>query len=337
MVLTSCATASPSSDTSGSASPSSTAAKSSAPFTVALGGVGVFNSLPFIAQLKGYAKDEGVDIKIKIAGSEVINDVLSGQADVAVNGATAALFPVTSGKETSLIYAQDTLASFTYFAASKSSVKSLTDCTTVSAGSAGTPPFLMANLMKQKANAKYRVVGYNLPTAQLAAVLSGSADCTAGTLSFLKPSLDAGKVHLVVSPEKEGTIPSGVPTTGPGIAVWGLTQHLQERQDVVKGFVKSLAEAQKFFESSSDEDVAKLLRTDDHYASIPMPQLTSQVTTERPFLTKPAGNIPEDSWNDFLDLAKISLTGVNSSDKKWQYQTRVDMTYVKAAAGSGSE
>lgn len=296
--------------------------------TLATIGVGAFNAIPYIAQEKGYFNDANLKVTILIAGANAANSVISGEADIAQTGSTAALFPVANGKETSLIFENDTLASFTYFGASDPGVKSLQDCKIVAAASAGTPPYAMAVLMKEKTNANYNVVPYNTPDAQLAALLSGNADCTAGTLSFLKPSLDNKKVHVIAAPDVKGTIPASIPLDAPGIAVWGLSSHLQSERVAVERFVGAMVKAADFFEKSSDEDVATLLRKNDNFKPVPLEQLTQQVATERPFLPKDPGQIPKASWSNYLEFAKVSVKGLSVDDPGWAYTKRVDMSFL---------
>ncbi|QLQ09287.1 MAG: ABC transporter substrate-binding protein [Nocardioidaceae bacterium] len=136
-------------------------------FVIAAGGVGVYNATPYIAEVEGYFEEAGLEVTINQAGSNTLNLVVGGQADVGMIGATTALFPVPNGKETSLIYANDTLAGFTYFGSSDPDVKTVNDCKKVSTGATGTSTFSMASLVKQKAEASYEITPSQRPTTSL--------------------------------------------------------------------------------------------------------------------------------------------------------------------------
>lgn len=136
-------------------------------FVIAAGGVGVYNATPYIAEVEGYFEEAGLEVTINQAGSNTLNLVVGGQADVGMIGATTALFPVPNGKETSLIYANDTLAGFTYFGSSDPDVKTVNDCKKVSTGATGTSTFSMASWSSRRQRRPTRSPPSQRPTTSL--------------------------------------------------------------------------------------------------------------------------------------------------------------------------
>lgn len=302
---------------------------------IAAGGVGVYNATPYIAQTEGYFSAEGLKVTVKQAGSNTLNLVVGGQADVGMIGATAALFPVKSGKQTSLIFANDTSASFAYAATGKPGISSLKDCKRVAAGATGTSTFAMAALLKQALGASFTIVPFTTPDTTLATVLSGQSDCVVSNLSLLKPSVDSGKLRLIVDPAKPSTVPAGIPASGPGIGVWGLKAHLADRHDATVKLVASLGKAIQFIRDHNDTQVAQVLRKSQDFAAVPEDKLASQVAVERKFLSTPNGNIPASDWAAYLRFAKMSLPAIDPAGATWSYGSRVDMAFL-TAAGSGA-
>jgi NitT/TauT family transport system substrate-binding protein len=299
---------------------------------IAAGGVGVYNATPYIAQSEGYFASEGLNVTVKQSGSNTLNLVVGGQADVGMIGATAALFPVKSGKDTSLIFANDTSASFAYAATGKPGISSLGQCKRVAAGATGTSTYAMAALLKQSLKASFTIVPFTTPDATMATALSGRTDCIVSNLSLLKPSVDSGRLRLIVDPSKPSTVPPGVPATGPGIGVWGLKAHLAGRHDATVKLVTALGKAIQFIRDHDDAQVAAVLRRSVDFKAIPQAALASQVGVERKFLSGPNGRIPETDWAAYLQFAKMSLPDVDPAAPKWSYRSRVDMSFLDAAA-----
>jgi NMT1/THI5 like len=297
-------------------------------FTVALAGVGVNLADMWIAQTKGFYTAVGLNVNLEQVNSNVVALVTGGRADIASSGLSSSLAPVTSGVQTTMVYAQ-TSATVSAFVAGASNVKSIKDCKTVATNAVGSATYAYTLLYAHITGAKFQVIPVSNPSALASTLTSGHANCGISSYDFLRAALTNG-FHLIVNPEVASTRPPGLITAGAGQGVWGVRDHLiQKRADVVK-FLTAVRMADKWMASASPEAIATQLRKSSDWQDIPAATISDEVKTIKSLYAPNDGAIPQDSWQSDIAYFGYVISDFNGSDPQWSYSQRVDMSYLNA-------
>src|SRR5262245_29986363 len=72
---------------------------------IALGAHGAYFTPIYLASVNGYAKEQGLELKITNVNANVLTVVVGGQADLGGVGLGAAFAAAQNGKETSIVWA----------------------------------------------------------------------------------------------------------------------------------------------------------------------------------------------------------------------------------------
>jgi len=301
--------------------------------SVSVGGVGAYSSTLYLAQVKGFFTDNGVKVTIKPGGNNTLNLVVGGQVDLGVIGATQAMGPVANGKDTTLLYAPDTLASFIDAATSNPKITSLDQCKKVVTGGAGTSSYAVAALLKAQVKGNFQLIPGASQAIAYATVTSGQSDCVVGPYSYIAPGIANGKLRILVDGSKPQTIPAGIPASSPGMGVWGLTDHVAQHSDAVVKVLKGFDQAVAFMRANDPATIATALRTGNaaDWGSIAQDALTEQIRVEKQYLGD--GAIASATWPQWLQYAKFVYPQIQPDAPQWSYAKRVDMSYLNKARG----
>lgn len=317
-------------------SSSSASRTSEATLTVVLPAIDPSLAQVYVASEEGYFAAENLNVKIVQAGSNVLSEIVSGQADLAEFGTSNALLPIPNGEQTSIIYA-NTDGSASSFMVGTKTVTSIPQCKRTGTLSVGSGTYANAAEIKIAAHATYDIVPMeDFPTIA-ASLVSGGLDCAVGTLGNFAPQIDSGQVHLLVDPRKPATYPAGAdPSLIPTGAVFGMKAKLQSERNAIVRFLTAYQKALTYLNTHSAAQIASVLRMSKDFAPESQATLTQEVQAnlQLKIYAPYDGELPSAVWPQTLTYFKNG--GVNSIDpgsSAYSYSSCVDMSYYDAATG----
>jgi NitT/TauT family transport system substrate-binding protein len=298
-------------------------------FTAIAGGVGVNLADLWVAQSKGYYKDEGLNVTLVIGAANTVPLVVGGRGEVASSGVSSALPPVAQGVQTSMIYAQ-TSATVSAFVVGNAEVKTINDCKTVATNAVGTGAYAYAVAYKQITHANYQLIPIGDPTQVATTLIANRADCGISSYDFLLPSLSHG-FHVVVNPTDPSTRPVGFIQAGAGQGLWGVSTNLtKDRAEVVK-YLTAIHMADQWMAQASPNEIATELRMNKDWQAIPAATIAAEVGVVKSLYAPYGGQIPPDTWASDIKYFGFVISDFNPDAPQWSYGQRVDMSYLNAA------
>lgn len=305
--------------------------------TVALPVIDPSYAQVYIAAEEGYFQDENLDVDITQVGGNVLTNIVSGHADLAMYGTANALYPIANGEQTSVIYG-NTTGRNSGFVAAATKVKSLAGCRTMGSQQAGSASYALAVQLKSAAKATYKILALQDYGTIVASLGSGNVDCAIGPLAQYQALVAAGKAHFVV----DQRVPSTVPLGGSGSdiitgAVFGLKSNIASKRDAIVRFLKAYQKALDFIHTKSPAEIAAILHKTKDFATQAIDSLTGQLDVDRQldiFAGVDDGAFPTSTWDKTLDFFKNGgVTGVDFGSSKYSYDACVDMSYFESATG----
>jgi ABC-type nitrate/sulfonate/bicarbonate transport system substrate-binding protein len=299
---------------------------------IATGGASANQLVPYLAEVLGYAEDEGLDLKVQSLEANVVSAVVAGRADMAEFGSGSALAPVSEGKDTALVFGVQA-GWATGFVAAGDGIDDLSQCKRVSTHPRGSSAYSSAASYKKATGADYELVEFTTPTDVVASVLSGQSDCASSSLGILTPGLSEG-LHLILDARDEAQIPPDSVQGTTGVGLWGMKDGLAEKKSATVKLMRALAKVQDYLETATPEEVATELVKHPDFAANEVDALAANVKAEVPFFFPNDGRILDEDWEKTLVYYQIGNPAIEPGDDLWSYDSRVDMSYFDEAAKS---
>jgi NitT/TauT family transport system substrate-binding protein len=308
--------------------PSDSAPAELTKLTVAIGAAGTYSSPLFLANVLGYAEEEGVDLEITTVGTNVLNVVLAEQADLGVGGVGQSLPPIEQGKGTNIIYALISGAVSATVVATKA-VESIEDCTSVVTSPVGSSAYSATLAYLDAAGSTAPVTAIPAVDALIPSLLSGQHDCAVNATSSFVGGMTSD-LHVIVNPQDESTMPTTLPLESTGVIIWGVGDHLEEIRPAVEGLMRALIKAEEFLATATDNEIAVELAQDSNLAAFTVDELERAYKGDKPFLVPNGGLIAADTWENNLELYAYSFPQLAQGDAIWDYENVVDSSYLEA-------
>jgi ABC-type nitrate/sulfonate/bicarbonate transport system substrate-binding protein len=293
------------------------------------GGASANQMAPYLAELLGYAEEEGLSLSVNSVDANVLNIVVGGQADVGEIGSGTALVPVKDGKDTAIIYGVGPGAG-SGFMAGTDGIETFADCTRVATHKAGSAAYSAAAAYKKATNAGYEILEYGAPGDVVASVLAGHNDCAVSSSGILTPGLEKG-LHLIIDPEDPATIPPNSVQGAVGVGLWGMKDNLEHKRSAVVKLMKAMVKVEAYLKKTDPEEVAKVLVTHSDFETNDVSQLARNVAAETGLMFPNSGEILEQEWPSTLSFYSWGLPFVDPDDSLWSFENRVDMSYLSSA------
>lgn len=300
---------------------------------IVTGGSGTYNSAVYIAQVLGFAKDEGVDLQIKTVSQDVIvNLITSGQADLSLNGPGSMMPVAQAGKQPEIVWAMQSSAAAS-FVIGQNSVKSLADCKRVATNPPGGGGYNGLVLYKDALQASYQIIPIGDINSITASVISGQNDCAMAGLQALQPVIDKGEAHLIVDPRKPSELPNKLLLNAAGDGLWGIKTNLDTKKTALIGLMKALTKANAWLRTHTPAQIAEALHKQSDMSTQTVPFIETTYGADGPFLlTKPGADvITPERWAADLKLYGVTFPYASSGTGAFSYANMVNMTYLKAA------
>jgi len=298
---------------------------------IALGAAGTHVTPIILADTLGYADEEGVDLEFSVAGANVLNVVLAGQADIGQGGVGTPLPPIEAGKPTRIIYSVESGAVSSMVLAVPG-IDDFEDCRTIVTSALGSSAYAAAVTYAEAAGTDPEVRPLGDNATIVPALLTGQGDCAVNAPTFLLPGLDQG-LHLIADPHDPETLPDPAPLESAGVVLFGDDAVLQERSSAVAKFFRAVDAAVAFLETASDAEVAEALAGFPGLEAFTAEDLERLYQNDKPFLSPDGGFIDEETWSASRAFFAPSFPQLASDDEIWDYANVIDMSYLEAARG----
>jgi ABC-type nitrate/sulfonate/bicarbonate transport system substrate-binding protein len=300
---------------------------------VALGAAGTHVTPIILAETLGFADAEGVDLEFSIAGANVLNVVLAGQADVGQGGVGTPLPPIESGKATKIIYSVESGAVSSMILAVPG-IETFADCKTVVTSALGSSAYAatMTYIAAVGTTPEVRPVGDN--STIVPALLTGQADCAVNAATNLLKGMDEG-LTLIADPHDPETMPDQTPLAAAGVVLFGENASLQSNGSAIAKFLRAIDSAVAFLETASERDVAKALEGFQGLEAFTVGDLEKLYANDRPFLAPNGGFVDEEIWEASRTFFAPSFPPLATDDAIWEYSNVIDMSYLESARSEG--
>jgi ABC-type nitrate/sulfonate/bicarbonate transport system substrate-binding protein len=312
-----------------SSSESASTNSSTETLSVALGSVGTYDAPVILAQTLGYAKEDGLDLKMSVVGANMLNIVLAGQADIAQGGVGSPLPAIQGGKSTKIIYALESGAVSASVLAS-SSVKTFADCKKIVTNPVGSNGYTAAMAYVQEVKTKPTVTQLADVSAIVPSLVNGRADCAVTAASYLVPP-PGSDLHVIVDPHRPSTMPNQTLLKATGTVLFGLDSNLKDKRPAVVKLMKAMNRAVGYLATATPREVAVSLHKSPLLSSFTVDELTRLYEYDRPFLAPNKGLIDAATWSDNLKLYALDFPYLASGSQMWTYSNVVDPSYLNAA------
>ncbi len=318
---------------SGAPAPQSSTSGQPVHINVGIGGPDPIFSPLFIADQKGWFKQQNLDVNIALTGVETIPNFIADQVDIAVYSLNAAQTIASRGIGVSVIYGAGGAAA-SAFVGGRRGINSITDCKTFSTYQKGSAVYAYANMDRALYKANYTIAPLTQLTVIGSQIATGQVDCGNSTYVALSPFLASGQIKLLADPEAKIGLPSGW-VNALGSVVMGKPDYLKAHRSAIVRFLKAYTQAENFMldRANVDQIANMLTRSPIFAASTPASlQLAVQHTV---FNMAPCGAyVSEATWPD--QLAYLAQSGQDISGTQYSYAKMVDMSFYDAAVDGQS-
>ena len=303
------------------------------PITIAVAAGATAFSTIYVAQERGYFKDEGVDVKlIDNAGANAVPMLASGQADLAFSGVAAAL-ALGQQKPTKVVLSM--LGGFSAAAlVGGPDIHSIKDLKGKKIGTpgTGTTSDAYAHIYDKRLHLGVDIVPFTTPVALVAAVKSGQVDAGVGTASLYADVIASGDAHVVLQagdPEMADVLGT---VKYPEGALFGLADVVDKKADDVVKVIAAIERASAEMKSQDPSVTAATISKTSLYHNTPVDVLTRNLAYDVNFILPNGGNITESDWKVALDQFKDGgvLKGATIPDSV-SFANLIDMTAFEKA------
>jgi len=305
-----------------------------APLTVAVISLTVGNKLVYIAKSEGYFDQLQLPVTIMDnTGPNLLNLVVSGQADVGYGGLPTAFLPVPEGKPTSILFTYQGNGAGGFVVGAKN-IKSLDQVKRLGAGVPGTSTFGYCNWYKQSLKASFDCVPME-SAARRSAVLSGQIDAALDVYAQLVDPIARGDLNVLIDTRDAAVRKKYIGDDFGETAIFALTDVIKAKSDSFVRFMRAIGMAMKFADTKSDDEIAATLKKLKTFETFTVAQLAAQEKGYRQFNHPNQGYITEANWT--FALQQYAGWGLGAAfDPKsptYSYAQRVDMSFYDRGIG----
>src|SRR5688572_1740436 len=304
------------------------------PLTVAVISLTVGNKLVYIAKAEGYFDQLQLPVTIlDNTGPNLLNLVVSGQADIGYGGLPTAFLPVPEGKPTSILFTYQGNGAGGFVVGAKN-IKSLDQVKRMGAGVPGTSTFGYCAWYKASLKAAFDCVPME-SAARRAAVLSGQIDAALDVYAQLVDPIAKGDLNILIDTRDAAVRKKYIGDDFGETAIFALTDVIKQKSDSFVRFMRGIGMALQFADTKSDDEIAASLKKLKTFETFTPAQLAAQEKGYRQFNHPNKGYITEENWN--FALTQYAGWGLGAAfDAKsptYSYAQRVDMSYYDRGIG----
>jgi ABC-type nitrate/sulfonate/bicarbonate transport system substrate-binding protein len=289
----------------------------------------------YYAQKTGIFDRLNLDVStIDNAGSNVLNLVVSGQADLGFIGTTSPLLAADQGKEVSIVRA-GVKAGTSGLLVSRPEITDVSQLKgkTVATLGPGTLFYGYSQLYIHRDNLGFNVRVYNDAASEVGAFKAKQVDALLGVWSTVQPLLADKSANLLIDSWDPAVFDRFIGLNFLEGCLFGMKANLGKRPDVVSRFLKGLDEAYAAIKQKPAADtIATLSSNPAIKQGLSTEVLTALLEKQKPRLPIEA-RISKEQWVASLTaFASFGLQGFDASNPKYAYGAVVDMSYLGKAS-----
>lgn len=313
---------------SGDAAPAANGAK----LVVGARNLSVPQSMLYWAAAKGYFKDEGLDVTIRLGEAAHTSQFVAGQVDLYSGNEGGLLGVANSGKSVKSIYGWSNGESG-WVVTSDDSVKSPKDCKAVTTATPGTGIYAWTKQLERIYGVSWKLTQLTTTPAIASSVASGRTDCANGNISYYQTAIDDKKVRVVLDPSDTSSLPDGWPPLGIENVIGGLTGQLDKNRPAVEKFLSAFHRANQDFVKTDSAEIAKaLVAYEPDWAAVGSQEsLALSIEQYKPLVSPFEGRISQSTWGATLSFYQNGgLDFLAADPDRFSYKNSVDMSFYEA-------
>jgi ABC-type nitrate/sulfonate/bicarbonate transport system substrate-binding protein len=258
----------------------------------------------YLAEVRGYFKDEGLDVQIDSgSGAGSVTMLAGGQVDLAYGGVAQSIAMAQSKPVSILLSTTGGFGVATIVAGP--GIETVDDLEGKRIGTPGTGSVdSYARLYNKRLGLNAELVPFTTPAALVGAVKAGQVDAGAGPESLYADVIADGSVHVVLKVgDPEATEALGTITYPEG-AMYAVKDVAEDKHDQMVKFVSALLRATADLKSEDPAELAKALKKHEAFANTPLELLTANLTNDIQYILPTEGEITADNWDYALEQYK---------------------------------
>lgn len=302
--------------------------------TLAILSTSAITATPYIAEVKGFYDDYGVDVDIMDnTGNNSLNFIASGEADLTLMASTGPITLLESGRD-AVIVAASTGGAAGGFLVGGPDVTEIEDLEggRIATLGKGTSVYGHAALYDEKFGLGVELVPMGSPAATAAAVQSGQVDGAVGPYAAFGALIDAGELNALIDSRDPAVREELIGPDFPEGALFGRRDLIEDNAEAVERTLAAMDAAQAYIDETDPTIVAQDLRELDAFKTTPEDVLAGLVENSIPHMHINDGVLDQETWE--LCLEQFGNWGLSDYDKdnpEYAYDKIVDMSYLEAA------
>jgi NitT/TauT family transport system substrate-binding protein len=303
----------------------------------------VFNIPNYVPIELGFAKEEGLDLKLLVfdAGTQVRDTLAANQANFAMTDAVNALQMRNRGKPTKLLLATDNVAFYGNFIVRKSlydqgidslekfiawkrpdGAKPIVAITAIGGSIYTFGTYVFDNLGGAD---KVNWIGAGSTTSMLGGLASGQFDLIPGTISMIADAESKGWGKQIFDVTNKDTYAKYVGGNIPGTSFFALEETVTGNKDMVQAFVNANYRGMQWLKNASVDDIFN--KFIGKYISDVSPEASRRDIEYMKKVWNYSGRITEDQYKVGAKLWFREVTGI----KPITYKDAVDPSFLENA------
>ncbi len=301
---------------------------------VALLSTGGTTALQYIAEVKGFYEDFGVDVELlDNTGNNTLNLIASGDADLALMASTGPITLKQRGKDATIVAASTGGAAGGYLVGGEGfeEIEDLKGERIATLGK-GTSVYGHAALYSERYGLDADLVPMESPAAAAAAVKSGQVAGAVGPYAGFAQLIADGSLNTLIDSRDPEVRAEKIGPDFPEGALFGLTENVDEKRDAVERFLAATDAAYTYMTETDPGTLAQELRTLESFKTIPEDALTGVVKDSLPHMHLNGGVMDEATWDLCLkQFSDWGLSDYSADDPDFAYDEIVDPTFMDEA------
>lgn len=324
-------------------SPLTARAKAPIKLVYGQGSIDPFFTAGYLAMKNGYFSANGLDVQYlnSQSGPRTNQLLAAGQILFGATAATAAPALSLAGKPAVLIFGFDRKLTYANVIVRREDydsgkIRTLKDLAgkRVAATQPQSVTWLMALYLMQKAGVgdKVEIRPLGDLATMLGALKTGAVSACMATMSMMEEARDEGWGVPIFDATTEASWHEFMGGDVPGIAALTLQETIDQRPEVVQGFVGAMTRAQDFISTHSAQEVTDAVYG-DYLSSFPKPAILKTIGVYQKTVFLKDNIITEDAYKRMTAIMGDGRQFSNEQLAKVPYATCVDMRFVRHARG----
>lgn len=312
--------------------------KALTPLTVAVGSAVPEYSPIYLAEQLGIYQKAGLQVTIlSNVGPTAMNDVVGGQADVALWTPTTTISTRASGLDFKIIYNNAPFEGLSLVGAkgvtSLAQLKKMSNCR-LGTTPAGTSAYYMSQIFVKQLGLHCTIVSSTSVPTLTAGLASGSFTAISALYPTALTVVQAGQGSLLVDSSTPAFAKKYLAHEFPQLITTSTTKVLTSKRASIVALLRGMNSAAQYIQTHTAKQVAAILVKQTAFAGTPVATLAAGLSYAKKFIPQGSqpGFITKADWNyGIKQYPSFGVPGLTATEPAAQYGSVIDMSYVKAS------